>query len=1107
MPAQNDLFAFVTNSWADYAVQCRFRFSATTGWGGGLSGRFNPAAGTRYAAIVYPENSRGASSVLRLFKFQDWESSEYTNTTAQPLQQVTLPGVGTNWHSLRLTFQENLITVFYDSNQVASVTDIEPNPILSGGIGFEMASDGNSYTMSFDDVTVSALPSVLMAANDSYIMGQGGSLTVPGPGVLSNDSAGPRTNLTAVRVGGPAHGTLTLNANGGFTYVPVSSFTGVDGFTYRVNDGLSNSSIATVAIDVAPPGTAFLDNFTRSTNGSPLSPWIIGLGEWNVTGGILQGASTIANDYSDVYVPGTWTDFTVQARIRLPSGSWAEGLSGRLNPATGARYVANVYPEGSPLGPSNLRLIKFHNWDTWSPTFTPMALVNLPGVGTTYHTLRMTFQGNTIDVYYDGALVVHMTDNGFDGIPAYTSGAAGAHMYMDTPFLSTFDDFTITPLAGNTAPVLPAQANRTIAELTTLTVTNTGTDADLNTLSYSLLASPAGAVISSSGVITWTPAENQGPSTNAFTTVVSDNGVPSLSATNSFTVVVTEVNSAPVLPAQGNRTIVELSTLFVTNRATDADLPANSLAYSLLNPPAGATIDSTGLIIWTPTAQQGPSTNLITTRVTDNGVPPLSATNSFTVFVTDTNGPPVISAQPSSRTNNAGTTATFSVAANGSALSYQWVKNGTNNLSNAGNISGANSAILTLANVSQADAGSYLVIITNAAGSVTSAAATLTIIDPPVILTQPASRTNDIGTTATFSVSASGSSPTYRWLKNGTNTLNNGGNISGATTAGLTLTAVSTSDAGTYSVVVSNAAGSVTSSQAQLTVNNTNPAPTQLFADNFNRTNNPTVLTPWVAQSGVWAVTNGTLRGGISTLRTYGSVYVTNSWTNYSVQAQFQFPAGAYGGGLAGFVNRANGARYSAWIYPEGSAGGSTVLKLIKFQSWTAWAYNGTSFAPMAQVPLPSVGTGWHTLRIDLSGTQILVYYDAVLIMTVTDTEATHYSSGGVGADMWTDATGYTMSVDNVVVTSLAAGGGFAAPPDGLPVPPVIQSVALAQGNATITWTAVAGQTYRLQFKDNLDNPKWQDAMPDILAAGPTATATNIIGGTPQRFYRVLLLR
>src|SRR5205807_10469164 len=133
-------------------------------------------------------------------------------------------------------------------------------------------------------------------------------------------------------------------------------------------------------------------------------------------------------------------------------------------------------------------------------------------------------------------------------------------------------NFTVLVPEVNTAPTLRAHAHRTIAEGTTLIVTNTATDSDIpaNILAYTLLNPPTGAAIDSNGVITWTPSEAQGPGTNVITTVVTDNGVPSLSATNSFTVIVTEVNSAPVLGAQADRTIAEETTLVVTNTATDS---------------------------------------------------------------------------------------------------------------------------------------------------------------------------------------------------------------------------------------------------------------------------------------------------------------------------------------------------------------------------------------------------------------------------------------------------------------------------------------------------------------------------------------------------------
>jgi hypothetical protein len=188
----------------------------------------------------------------------------------------------------------------------------------------------------------------------------------------------------------------------------------------------------------------------------------------------------------------------------------------------------------------------------------------------------------------------------------------------------------------NTPPQLTPQPDRTIPELTTLVVTNTATDQDVpaQRLSYELLDRPAGASIDTNGVITWTPSEAQGPGTYIIRTVVADDGAPPMAAINSFTVVVTEVNSAPRLGFIADQTVAELRTLVVTNTATDDDLPPDTLSYALLNPPAGATINGSGVINFTPIRGQGPSTNTITTVVTDNGQPPLSATNSFTVVVT-----------------------------------------------------------------------------------------------------------------------------------------------------------------------------------------------------------------------------------------------------------------------------------------------------------------------------------------------------------------------------------------------------------------------------------------------------------------------------------------
>jgi hypothetical protein len=100
----------------------------------------------------------------------------------------------------------------------------------------------------------------------------------------------------------------------------------------------------------------------------------------------------------------------------------------------------------------------------------------------------------------------------------------------------------------------------------------------------------------------------------------------------------------------------------------------------------------------------------------------------------ETNALPQITQQPQSRTNLVGTTVTFTITASGTTpLSYQWIKNDTNYLTDDGtHIFGAATASLTLSNVLKSDEGSYRVVVTNAAGSVTSLIATLTV---PVYIT------------------------------------------------------------------------------------------------------------------------------------------------------------------------------------------------------------------------------------------------------------------------------------------------------------------------------------------------------------------------------------
>ena len=174
--------------------------------------------------------------------------------------------------------------------------------------------------------------------------------------------------------------------------------------------------------------------------------------------------------------------------------------------------------------------------------------------------------------------------------------------------------------------------------------------------------------------------------------------------------------------------------------------------------------------------------------------------------------PPEITVQPHSQIANAGSNVTFLVSATSlTPLSYRWQKNGTN-LVDGGKVSGATTNTLRITGISDSDAGTYSVVLTNSDGRVTSSNATLTVIDPPVIAAQPANLLVLPGTNAVFGVSVAGTVPFgYQWRFNGTNLLN-------ATNALYSIPSVGTNHAGNYSVVITNAAGGATSSNAALGV-------------------------------------------------------------------------------------------------------------------------------------------------------------------------------------------------------------------------------------------------------------------------------------------------
>ena len=294
-----------------------------------------------------------------------------------------------------------------------------------------------------------------------------------------------------------------------------------------------------------------------------------------------------------------------------------------------------------------------------------------------------------------------------------------------------------------------------------------------------------------------TPGASLGDSGAGYSVVVSNAAGTVTSNSAALTVALATV--APAINTQpANRTVTagETATFWVTATGTG---PFNYQWKKNGTDISGATSSS----YTTPATSSADSGAQYSVVVSNSAGTVASSSATLTVTV-----PPAISTQPASQTVMAGQTASFSVAATGTApLTYQWRKNGSN-------ISGATSSTYTTpATVSADNNAVFTVVVSNSAGTVASNSATLTVIAPPAISTQPAARTVTAGQTATFSVAATGTGTlAYQWRKNGTN-------ISGATSSTYTTPAtVSADNNAVFTVVVSNSAGTVTSSNATLTV-------------------------------------------------------------------------------------------------------------------------------------------------------------------------------------------------------------------------------------------------------------------------------------------------
>jgi VCBS repeat-containing protein len=512
-------------------------------------------------------------------------------------------------------------------------------------------------------VTVTPVEDAPVAVDDSSTTVEDTPLTVAtATGVLTNDIDVDGDVLGAILVTGPAHGNLTLNTNGSFTYTPAQDFTGLDTFTYKANDGQADSSVATVSVTITPvndapsfskgadqvvledAGPQTIPGWASAISGGPANEsgqmftFVI---TGNTNAGLFAGAPTVASDGTLTFTPahdavgtailtlvlqddgGTANggvdtsapqSFTITVEPVNDAPSFSTGPDPTVLEDAGAQSVAN-WATNILAGPANEsgQPVTFEIFNNTNPGLFSVG----PAISST-GTLTFTPAANA-NGFADVTLVVQ--DNG--------GTATGG---VDTSVGQTFR-ITVEPV--NDAPQLEKIPSRIIEEGAEVTFTAVGQDPDLpgDTLRYSLEdGAPAGAAIDpETGLFAWTPTEAQGP--GVFDILVRVTDAAGLAAASSFAVRVTETNTAPVLAPIGEQHVNEGQVLSFTAVATDADLPANTLTFSLEpGAPAGAAIDpATGLFTWTP--PDGPGEVTIGVRVSDDGDPALSDVEAFRIIV------------------------------------------------------------------------------------------------------------------------------------------------------------------------------------------------------------------------------------------------------------------------------------------------------------------------------------------------------------------------------------------------------------------------------------------------------------------------------------------
>jgi hypothetical protein len=474
---------------------------------------------------------------------------------------------------------------------------------------------------------------------------------------------------TTVSTGGSLFASNGLTVGNGETLTGGGSVTvgsGAKGLSVQTGGTLDPAGTLTVNGDVSLAADSVL---AETVNGTAPGQFDV----LAVNGAVALGGSTL--ELTVGYTPALSDAATILTNDGADPivGTFAQGY---VVTAGGAKWQVNyTAPDGNDLKLTAAEVGLNNN---------PPSLSSVPVSAIVNEQTTLAFTATASDIDFGQTLTF-----GLSGAPAGAtiSPSTGAFAWTPSeaqgPDTYTFDvtvtdgtavtsqSITVEVNEVNTAPTLSnVPANPTVARGTPLAFTATATDPDLvhglgNALTFSLVGAPAGAVIDpSTGVFTWTPTSSTTLGVYTFQVRVTDDGVPSLSDSKTVIATVTG-NTPPSLSGVPTlATVNEQTQLTFTAVGTDPD--PQTLTYSLVGAPSGATIDpSTGVFTWTPSEAQGPNTFAFAVAVSD-GLATVS--QPITVIVNEVNTAPTLSNVPAAATTAPGSTVAFTATATDSDL-------------------------------------------------------------------------------------------------------------------------------------------------------------------------------------------------------------------------------------------------------------------------------------------------------------------------------------------------------------------------------------------------------------------------------------------------------